>query len=76
MCDLTEPLGLTQPTVSHHLKVLVDAGRALEFAKGNRVEAARLLGIGERTLYRKLERYEQRQKSDQRGDDRLVESSP
>jgi ArsR family transcriptional regulator, arsenate/arsenite/antimonite-responsive transcriptional repressor len=25
-CDLTEPLGLTQPTVSHHLKVLVDAG--------------------------------------------------
>ena len=23
---LTEPLGLTQPTVSHHLKVLVDAG--------------------------------------------------
>lgn len=26
VCDLTEPLGLTQPTVSHHLKVLVDAG--------------------------------------------------
>jgi len=25
-CDLTEPLGLTQPTVSHHLKVLTDAG--------------------------------------------------
>lgn len=25
-CDLTEPLGLSQPTVSHHLKVLVDAG--------------------------------------------------
>lgn len=25
-CDLTEPLGLGQPTVSHHLKVLVDAG--------------------------------------------------
>ena len=24
--DLTEPLGLTQPTVSHHLKVLVEAG--------------------------------------------------
>jgi ArsR family transcriptional regulator, arsenate/arsenite/antimonite-responsive transcriptional repressor len=26
VCDLTEPLGLTQPTISHHLKVLVDAG--------------------------------------------------
>jgi ArsR family transcriptional regulator len=25
-CDLTEPLALSQPTVSHHLKVLVDAG--------------------------------------------------
>jgi len=26
VCDLTEPLGLTQPTISHHLKVLVEAG--------------------------------------------------
>ena len=26
VCDLTELLGLRQPTVSHHLKVLVDAG--------------------------------------------------
>ncbi|MBI2169584.1 MAG: helix-turn-helix transcriptional regulator [Actinobacteria bacterium] len=26
VCGLTEPLGLSQPTVSHHLKVLVDAG--------------------------------------------------
>ncbi len=26
VCDLTEPLGLSQPTVSHHMKVLVDAG--------------------------------------------------
>lgn len=25
-CNLTEPLGLTQPTISHHLKVLTDAG--------------------------------------------------
>ena len=25
-CDLTEPVGLSQPTVSHHLKVLLDAG--------------------------------------------------
>ena len=26
VCFLTKPLGLTQPTVSHHLKVLFDAG--------------------------------------------------
>ncbi|MCS3426615.1 ArsR/SmtB family transcription factor [Leucobacter aridicollis] len=26
VCDLPAPLGLTQPTVSHHLKVLVEAG--------------------------------------------------
>ncbi|MEY4451946.1 MAG: hypothetical protein RLZZ380_1067 [Actinomycetota bacterium] len=26
VCNLTEPLALTQPTVSHHLKVLTDAG--------------------------------------------------
>jgi len=26
VCHLTEPLGLSQPTVSHHLKVLLRAG--------------------------------------------------
>ena len=26
VCFLTEPVGLSQPTVSHHLKVLFDAG--------------------------------------------------
>lgn len=26
VCDITEPVGLSQPTVSHHLKILVDAG--------------------------------------------------
>ena len=26
VCDFTEPVGLSQPTVSHHLKILVDAG--------------------------------------------------
>ncbi len=26
ICDLTEPLGVTQPTVSHHMKVLVESG--------------------------------------------------
>lgn len=26
ICDLTEPVDLSQPTVSHHMKLLVDAG--------------------------------------------------
>ncbi len=26
VCDLTAPIGLSQPTVSHHLKILGDAG--------------------------------------------------
>jgi ArsR family transcriptional regulator len=26
VCEFVEPLGKSQPTVSHHLKVLVDAG--------------------------------------------------
>jgi ArsR family transcriptional regulator len=26
VCEFTEPLGLSQPTVSHHLKKLMDAG--------------------------------------------------
>ena len=26
VCDLTRPVGLSQPTVSHHLKVLFEAG--------------------------------------------------
>jgi ArsR family transcriptional regulator len=26
VCDLTEPVGLSQPTVSHHLKILTNAG--------------------------------------------------
>jgi ArsR family transcriptional regulator len=26
ICDLTGPVGLSQPTVSHHMKVLVEAG--------------------------------------------------
>lgn len=26
VCDLTEPTGLSQPTVSHHLKLLREAG--------------------------------------------------
>lgn len=34
VCDLTGPLGLTQPTVSHHLKVLVDAGLVVRDKRG------------------------------------------
>ena len=34
VCDLTEPLGLSQPTVSHHLKVLVDAGLLIRDKRG------------------------------------------
>jgi ArsR family transcriptional regulator len=26
ICDLTDPVGLSQPTVSHHMRQLVDAG--------------------------------------------------
>lgn len=34
VCDLTEPLGLGQPTVSHHLKILVDAGYLTRSKRG------------------------------------------
>ena len=33
-CDLTEPLGLTQPTVSHHLKILTDAALVTRDKRG------------------------------------------
>src|SRR5919204_4112696 len=34
VCNLTEPLGLTQPTVSHHLKKLTDAGLLVREQRG------------------------------------------
>ena len=34
VCDLTEPLGLSQPTVSHHLKVLREAGMVVGDRRG------------------------------------------
>ncbi|HEX6511984.1 MAG TPA: metalloregulator ArsR/SmtB family transcription factor [Chloroflexota bacterium] len=34
VCHLTEPLGLSQPTVSHHLKVLEDAGFLVHQRRG------------------------------------------
>ena len=46
VCDLTAPLGLSQPTVSHHLKVLSDAGLVTREQRGRwayfRLERARL----------------------------------
>ncbi|HVC87961.1 MAG TPA: metalloregulator ArsR/SmtB family transcription factor [Gaiellaceae bacterium] len=35
VCHLTEPLGLTQPTVSHHLKVMLDVGLVEREQRGN-----------------------------------------
>ena len=35
VCNLTEPLGLGQPTVSHHLKVLLQAGLVERQQRGN-----------------------------------------
>lgn len=35
VCDLTAPLGLSQPTVSHHLKVLTDAGLVTRERRGS-----------------------------------------
>jgi ArsR family transcriptional regulator, arsenate/arsenite/antimonite-responsive transcriptional repressor len=34
VCDLIEPVGLSQPTVSHHLKVLADAGLVTREKRG------------------------------------------
>ena len=34
VCDLTEPLDIGQPTVSHHLKVLTDAGYLTRSKRG------------------------------------------
>ncbi|MFT4229224.1 MAG: metalloregulator ArsR/SmtB family transcription factor [Microbacterium sp.] len=34
VCDLTDPVGLSQPTVSHHMKQLVDAGLATREQRG------------------------------------------
>src|SRR5512144_272355 len=45
-CDLVEPSGRSQPTVSHHMKILVDAGLVTREKRGlwvwYRVAASRL----------------------------------
>jgi ArsR family transcriptional regulator len=49
VCDLTEPLGVGQPTVSHHLKVLSEAGLVTREQRGRwayyRLSADRLAFI-------------------------------
>ncbi|GAB4133864.1 MAG: metalloregulator ArsR/SmtB family transcription factor [Cyanobacteria bacterium J069] len=35
VCELTEPLGLSQPTISHHLKVMYEAGLLQKERRGN-----------------------------------------
>ena len=51
-CDLTEPVGLSQPTVSHHMRILVDAGLVAREQRGkwayfsiNPEAASRLTGL-------------------------------
>ena len=34
ICDLTGPVGLSQPTVSHHMKLLADAGLVTREQRG------------------------------------------
>ena len=34
VCDLTDPVGLAQPTVSHHLRVLLEAGLVTRERRG------------------------------------------
>ena len=34
ICDLTEPVGLSQATVSHHMKLLADAGLVVREQRG------------------------------------------
>jgi ArsR family transcriptional regulator len=49
VCHLTEPLGLSQPTVSHHLKVLLQAGLVERQQRGSwayfRVREERLAAL-------------------------------
>jgi ArsR family transcriptional regulator, arsenate/arsenite/antimonite-responsive transcriptional repressor len=48
-CDLIEPIGKSQPTVSHHLKILVDAGLITREKRGvwawYRADTARLADL-------------------------------
>lgn len=48
VCDLTGPVGLSQPTVSHHLKILVDAGFLTRTQRGKWAYYALVPGALER----------------------------
>lgn len=50
ICDLTEPVGLSQPTVSHHMKQLVDAGLATREQRGRWAYFRAVPGAVERHL--------------------------
>ncbi|MCW2522907.1 MAG: transcriptional regulator [Frankiales bacterium] len=49
ICDLTEPVGLSQGTVSHHMKLLADAGLVSRDQRGKwayyRVETSTLTAL-------------------------------
>lgn len=51
VCDLIEPVGLSQPTVSHHLKVLTEAGFLSRTKRGTwayyRLRPEALAGVAE-----------------------------
>jgi ArsR family transcriptional regulator len=51
ICDLTEPVGLSQGTVSHHMKLLADAGLVSREQRGKwayyRVESPTLAALSE-----------------------------
>jgi ArsR family transcriptional regulator len=49
VCDLTEPLDLGQPTVSHHLKILVEAGLLHREKRGTWAYYSLVPGALERT---------------------------
>jgi ArsR family transcriptional regulator len=54
ICDLTEPVGLSQPTVSHHMKKLADAGLVTRTQRGKwayyRIVPGALTAIGSALL--------------------------
>lgn len=54
VCDLIDPIGLSQPTVSHHLKVLTEAGFLVRSKRGTwayyRLQPQSLAGVADLLL--------------------------
>ena len=48
ICDLTAPVGLSQPTVSHHMRILVEAGLLAREQRGKWAFYAVVPGAAER----------------------------